>query len=310
MGDDDNCIDFGAKDSIAFLVNIGNYKVDILDIELPYCSKEGDEVDMTIHLSNPALVVLDPSKNDSVQITFNAATKAAGFQESNIRIQGDTIFIIRVPATAKNNTEYGLHLHIGSECPNSVLDKDLEFSIHFNTSYLTQRYNNVLGIVRDSFPAQEELTDFIWIHDGDTLYNERTSVLYLDEKDPKNSGEYIVCFTIKEEGKPDRDECSCPITFNANADVHSFEADSTGLNITAYYAVLSGGVVFVNADYKGETDIPCYARWINANGQVYQNMQFDIPDGGCTIPAPKETGLYLLHVVTGKGSRSFKFTIQ
>ena len=309
MGDDDGCLNFSAYDSIAFLVNIGNYKVDILDIELPYCSKEGDEVDMTIYLSNPALVVLDPKKNDSVQITFNAATKAAGFQENNIRVIGDTILIIRVPSTAKNNTDYGLHLHIGSECPNSVLDKDLEFSLLFDIPVLAQRYNNVLGVLKDSFPTQE-LTDFVWIHDGDTLPDQQTSVLYLDEKDPQNNGEYHVCFTIKEEGKADKRYCTCPVTFKTKADTHSFDADSTGLNITAYYATLVGGEVFVNADYKGETNIECYAQWITASGQVYQNLQFDIPDGGCTIPAPKEKGLYLLRVVTGKGSRSFKISIQ
>ena len=311
MGDDDNCIDFGAKDSIAFLVNIGNYKVDITNIELPYCSKEGDEIDMTIHLSNPALVVLDPLKNDSVQITFNAATKAAGFQESNIRVQGDTIFIIRVPSTAKNNTEYGLHLHIGSECPNSVLDKDLEFSLLFDIPVLTQRYNNVLGVLRDSFPTQE-LTGFVWIHDGDTIADQHTSVLYLDETNPDNSGEYHVCFKIHEANGTVTDYCTCPIQFKAESKTHLFADDDTYLQISAYYSVTSNGVVFVNADWKGKTDIECYAQWINASGQVYNNLKFNIPDGGCTIPAPQVSTptLYLLRVYTDGKSRSFKFIIN
>ena len=72
----------------------------------------------------------------------------------------------------------------------------------------------------------------------------------------------------------------------------------------------AGGNIFVNADYKGEKDIDCYAQWITANGQVYQDLKFDIPDGGCVIQAPKEKGLYLLRVVTGKEIRSFKFVIN
>ena len=174
---------------------------------------------------------------------------------------------------------------------------------------LAQRYNNILGVLRDSFPTQE-LVDFVWIHNGDTIPDQHTSVLYLDENDPKNNGEYHVCFTIKEEGKADRPYCTCPVTFNASSEAHSFEADSTGLNISAYYTILSGGMVYVNADYKGETDIECYAQWIDAKGNLFDNLQFNIPDGGCTIPAPKQAGLYLLRVVTGKGTRSFKFVIQ
>lgn len=309
MGDEDNCINFANYDSIAFLVNIGNYKIDILDAELPYCSKEGDAIDLTVHLDNPAGVSLT---SDSVRITFDAASKAAGFDEKSIKYQGDTILIIPVPSQAKNHGEYGFNLYIGSECPNSVLDKDLEFTIEFDVPLLTQRYNNVLGLTRDSFPETQQLSDYVWIHDGDTLYNQQTSVLYLDENDPKNSGEYIVCYTIKEEGKPDKRRCTCPIKFNANSDVHLFDADATYLNITASYSCKQGDKVFVNADYNGEENLSCYAQWIDASGQVYGNLKFDIPDGGCTIPAPTVSNptLYLLRVVTGKGSRSFKFIIQ
>ena len=81
------------------------------------------------------------------------------------------------------------------------------------------------------------------------------------------------------------------------------------IQITATYMV-DGDVVFVNADWKGQTDIECYAQWINVQGRIYNNQNYNIPNGGCTIETPKENGLYLLRVVTGKGRRSFKFMIQ
>ena len=309
MGDDDNCVNFDAKDSIAFLVNIGNYKIDIVDVELPYCSKEGDAIDLTVYLDNPAGVSLS---SDSVKITFNAASKAVGFDESSIVNKGDTMLVIPVPSGAKNHGEYGFHLHVGSECPNSVLDKDLDFTIEFDIQLLAQRYNNVLGLLRDSFPETQQIEDFVWFHNGDTVSNQESAVLYLDETNPQNSGEYFVCYTIKEEGKPDKRRCTCPVKFQANSDTHRFESDLNGLTITASYSAISGGNVFVNADYNGEKDIECYAQWIDVSGQIYQGMKFEIPDGGCTIPAPKVSSptLYLLRVVTGKGSRSFKFVIQ
>ena len=307
LGDEDNCVNFDEKDSIAFLVNIGNYKVDIVDVELPYCSKEGDAIDLTVYLDNPAGVSLS---SDSVQITFNAASKAVGFDEKSIINKGDTILVIPVPSGAKNHGEYGFHLHIGSECPNSVLDKDLEFTIEFDVQLLTQRYNNALGLTRDSFPETQHLSDFVWFHDGDTVPNQESAVLYLDETNPQNSGEYFVCYTIKEEGKADKRRCTCPVKFQANSDTHSFENDFGGLTITATYSYIHGDKIFVNANYNGKTDIECYAQWINTSGKVYKDMQFNIPDGGCTIDTPAEPGLYLLRVCTDGKNRSFKFIIQ
>ncbi len=304
MGEDDGCINFAAYDSIAFLVNIGNYKIDIKNFELPYCSKEGDVVDLKVYLDNPAGVSLT---SDSVLITFNTATKAAHFDEKDIRYQGDTVMIIRVPKEAKNRTTYGFHLHIGSECPNSVLDKDLDFTLTFDIPVLSQRYNNVLGVLRDSFPDQE-LSDFVWIHEGDTLYEEKTSVLYIED-DESNNGNYYVCFNVHEEGKADYKYCTCPVNFQSSDKQQSFTPKADELEITATYAI-KGDKVFVNANWGGKTNIECYAQWITTSGKVYQNLKFDLPDGGCTIPVPSENGLYLLRVYTDGKSRSFKFYIN
>lgn len=304
MGEDDGCINFSNTDSIAFKVNIGNYQINIKDVELPYCSKEGDEVDMTIILENPAEVVLS---GDSVTLQFNADAIAAGFKEDQIRTQGDTALIVKVPSGAKNRTEYGLHMHIGSECPNSVFDKDLNFTLTFDIPVLEQRYNNVLGVRQDSFPTQD-LSDFVWIHDGDTLYDQRTSVLYLDETNPENKGEYYVCFTIKEQGQPDSRYCTCPIAFKTDGAKHSF--DTADPKITAVYEV-SGDKVFVNAQFDEENkDIECYAQWYDVSGRALEGGRFDLPNGGRTIEAPRRNGLYLLRVVTGKATRSFKFIIN
>lgn len=304
MGEDDGCINFSNTDSIAFKVNIGNYQINIKDVELPYCSKEGDEVDMTIILENPAEVELS---GDSVTLQFNADAIAAGFKEDQIRTQGDTALIVKVPSGAKNRTEYGLHMHIGSECPNSVFDKDLNFTLTFDIPVLEQRYNNVLGVRQDSFPTQD-LSDFVWIHDGDTLYDQRTSVLYLDETNPENKGEYYVCFTIKEQGQPDSRYCTCPIAFKTDGAKHSF--DTADPKITAVYEV-SDDKIFVNAQFDEENkDIECYAQWYDVSGRALEGGRFDLPNGGRTIEAPRRNGLYLLRVVTGKATRSFKFIIN
>ena len=146
------------------------------------------------------------------------------------------------------------------------------------------------------------------MHNGDTVQGEETSILYLDETNPNNSGEYYVCFDVAESGKKTYRKCTCPIKFDTNSKQHEFDADS--ITITASYALNASDKVFVNADYEGEKDIECYAQWITASGSVYNSEKFNLPDGGCTIDAPKDKGLYLLRVVTDKKSRSFKFIIK
>jgi hypothetical protein len=134
-------------------------------------------------------------------------------------------------------------------------------------------------------------------------------VLFLDEKDPQTSGEYFVCYIVQEAGKEPFKECTCPVTFNPDGTGHSFTPDETGLDISGTVAI-KGNTALVNADWKGKTDIECYAQWINVKGDIYKDEKFNIPDGGCTIPVPAENCLYLLRVYTDGKSRSFKFFIN
>ena len=303
MGDDDGCINFSAYDSIHFVVNVGSYKVDITKTNMPECTQKGDEVDFLIYLDNPAGVDLT---SDSVQFTFNQAAIDDGFTDDAISFEGDTLLKVHLPKDANDGVDYGMHLHIGSECPNSVLDKDLTFSLKFTKSVLVQRYNNVLGLAKDSFPNQT-LSDFVWFHDGDTVKGQETSVLYLDEQNPDNVGEYKVCYTIHEAGKPDLEDCTCPVRFEAGGDVRTFDENS--LTISATYSP-RGKKVFVNADWNGKTDIECYAEWIDVSGRAVEGMRFELPDGGCTIDVPADGGFYILRVNTDGGNRSFKMFIN
>jgi hypothetical protein len=163
-----------------------------------------------------------------------------------------------------------------------------------------------------SYFEGKEISDFQWYRTSDSTAIEGQITSNLNFYDIPYGGDindtYYVCFTI---GKGTADEvrtCACAKAFNMNAPEHNFANDSA-LVITASYGY-SGDVVFVNADYKGETNIECYAQWIDASGRIYENLKFDIPDGGCTIPTPKQNGLYLLRVVTDKKTRSFKFIIN
>jgi hypothetical protein len=303
IGLHDECIEWSNNtyDSIHFHVNVGMPRIDVKNIDIPRCIDLGTATDIKILLDNPAKVDLT---GDSVKITFTQAALNAGFKNEEIRTQGDTMLIVHVPEGTPDRTKFNMHIHIGSECESTVFDKDIEFHMEYAIKLLEQRYKNVLGLIRDSF-ATKEVRDFVLFHNGDTVPNQQTSILYLDETNPQNSGEYYVCYIVKEEGKEELKECTCPITFEANGKSHSFTDQTT---VGAYS--IEGNKIFVNADWKGKTDIECYAQWYDVSGRTESAWKFNVPDGGCTIPTPDAKGFYILRVVTDGAARSFKIFIN
>lgn len=300
------CVGQNAVDSIPIKVTIGRYQFSIDNIEIP-CPEDGKAYVGKVFYTNEGKVNLH---GDNVTIEFDDVARLDGFKNSEL-VVNDDYFGITIPATAKPDTRYGIHLVIESDCGGA--DTTMNFMINFDKDVISQRYDNVLGLLTAPFDGKE-LSDFQWYRTSDSTAIEGQISSNLNFYDLPYGGNttdtYYVCFTINKGKEDEVKTCACAKAFSDNTDKHNFGPDSTGLTITANYAIQSGGKVFVNADWKGEKDIECYAQWIDASGHVYQNMRFDVPDGGCTIDVPAESGLYLLYVQTGKGSRSFKFIIQ
>ena len=303
---DDDCFEWTDYDydSIHFHVNVGMPTIEVKRIEIPRCIPLGTATDIQIILDNPAKVDLT---SDSVQITLEQKAILAGFKDEDIQIQGDSMIIVHVPADTPDRTPYNMHIHIGSQCESTVFDKDIEFHMEYAIKQLEQRYNNVLGLIASKYVGKT-LSDFVWIHNEvDTLQNQQSSVLYLDENDPETSGDYFVCYTVKEAGKEEFRECTCPVTFDPNGKGHSFDPDETNLTVSGSVAI-KGNTAFVNADWQGKTDIECYAQWISVSGATSE--RYNLPDGGRAIPTPTENGFYILRVVTDGAGRSFKIYIN
>lgn len=300
------CVGQNAVDSIPITVTIGRYEFGIGDPDIP-CPEDGREYVGRIPYTNAGKVNLH---GDNVTIEFDAVAKADGFDESMLKVE-DSYFQINIPNTAKPETTYGIHLVIESDCGGA--DTILHFMLNYDKDIITQRYDNVLGLLASTFEGKE-LTDYQWYRVSDSTAIEGQVSANLNFYDLPYGGNindaYYVCFTIGKGTSSETRTCACAKAFNTNADKQNFGNDSTSLTINATYSVVAGGKVFVNANWEGKTDLECYAQWITASGRVYGDLKFDIPDGGCTIPAPTEKGLYLLRVVTGKGNRSFKFIIN
>ena len=301
------CAGQKAIDSIPIIVTIGRYEFAIGTPDIP-CPEDGKVFVGRIPYSNEGHVNLH---GDNVTVEFNQTAKDDGFTSEMLKIE-DAYFEITIPSTAKPDKEYGIHLVITSSCGGA--DTTLNFMLNFDDDVITQRYDNVLGLLMAPF-AGKELSDFQWYRTSDSTAIEGQITSNLNFYDLPYGGDaerkdaYYVCFTINKGQPSEVKTCACAKSFAINGDPVKFGADSTGLIITAA-ATVTGDKIFVNANWGDKTDIECYAQWINASGKVYQNLKFDIPDGGCTIATPNDSGLYLLRVVTGKKTRSFKFIIN
>lgn len=298
------CTGQNAVDSIPITVTIGRYEFSIGTPEIP-CPEDGKEYVGRIPYTNAGKVNL---RGSNVTIEFDQKAKADGFDNSML-VVGEEYFVIYIPESAKPETQYGIHLVIKSDCGGA--DTTLYFMLNFDNNVIDQRYDNVLGLLAKSFEGKE-LSDYQWYRVSDSTAIEGQVNSNLNFYDLPYGGNpddaYYVCFTIGKGTPNEVRTCACAKAFKKNDAKPTFGDDD--LSITASYVASAGGKVYVNADYKGEKDIECYAQWITVEGKVYSDQQFTLPDGGCVIAAPKEKGLYLLRVVTGKGSRSFKFVIN
>lgn len=300
------CAGQSAVDTIPITVTIGRQTFSIDTMEVP-CPKPGETMTERIgyiYYSNPGHVDLT---GDNVTIEFDDAAKAAGFDDDKLLIE-DGYFQITIPKDASQEGNYGIHIKIDSKC--GAADTILHFPLPFSNDVIVQRYNSVLGL--DTTVAKYNLSDFQWFRTSDStaIAGQVSSNLNFYDLPASEFGDdsYYVCFTMNKGKDGEVTNCACAKTFG-QGDKPDFGNDSTNLTITATYT-LKGNVVFVNADWKGKTDVTCYAQWITTSGKVYNDLKFDLPDGGCTIPVPADNGLYLLRVRTDDKSRSFKFIIN
>ena len=303
------CAGTNAVDKIPIKVTIGRYTFKITDVDIP-CQEAGkDWLGKIFYSTEGAKVNLT---GDNVTIQFNDAAKDAGFKDNELVVKDGYFQITIHEEDVKPNTIYGIDLKIVSDCGGT--DTTLNFTLQYDPNIVDQRYDNVLGIKNDDIFKDKTLSDYQWyrVSGADTTTLEGQVSAILNFYDLPYGGDindtYYVCFTMNKGTAEEVRTCACAKPFKNDGKEHAFDSSPDGLIISAIYT-FDQERIFVNADYKGKTDIDCYAQWIDVSGHVVGD-RMQIPDGGCTIPTPKENGMYLLRVVTGKGSRSFKFVIN
>ena len=288
------CVGQSAVTVIPIKVTIGRYSFSIGDPDIP-CPEGGVQAPGRI----PYTSTIDLT-GDHVHIGFDSTALAAGFDSTKIGIT-PTNFLINIPAEAQSGVPYGITIDIESNCGDTTAT--MFFSLPVGNDVIDQRYSNVLGILKDHKDLKGmTLSEFQWYRKSDSTAIEgqvssNLNMYDLPVEQYKNDAFYV-CYTINKGMTDERRTCACAKAFDPNTAEHQFETNPDSLLITATYSYIHGDKIFVNADYKGQTDIECYAQWITSSGNIYKDMKFTIPDGGCTIDTPDEAGLYLLRVST------------
>ena len=299
------CVGQSAVTVIPITVKIGRYSFSIGQPDIP-CPENGVQAPGKI----PYTSTIDLT-GKNVTVDFDDAAKAAGFVKTDLTIK-PSHFELHIPSTAEPGVLYGIQIDIQSDCGDTTAI--LPFRLPVGNDVIAQRYNNVLGLLKDH-PQLKGLTlsDFQWfrVSDSTAIEGQVSSNLNMYDlpKDSYKNESFYVCYYINKGLADETYTCACAKMFGEDASEHSFEVNPDSLIITANYD-LREEKIFVNANYRGEKDIECYAQWITSSGNIYGDLKFNIPDGGCTIPTPNENGLYLLRVVTDGKTRSFKFVIN
>ena len=301
------CVGQSAVTVIPITVRIGRYSFSIGDADIP-CPVDGKQAPGKI----PYTSTIDLT-GKNVTVDFDDAAKDAGFVISDLSIKPN-YFELHIPESAEAGVPYGIKIEINSDCGDTTAI--LPFRLPVGNDVVAQRYTNVLGLLENHPKLQGlALSDFQWyrVFENDTTIVEGqiTSNLNMYElpKDSYKGATFFICYYINKGLENQEYTCACAKAFGEETAVHNFASNPDSLIITANYDY-KDNKIFVNANYKGKTDIECYAQWITASGNIYGDLKFNIPDGGCTIPTPNENGLYLLRVVTDGKSRSFKFVIN
>ncbi|HCS88179.1 MAG TPA: hypothetical protein DIW30_07270 [Bacteroidales bacterium] len=288
------CAGQSVMDSIPIKVNIGRLTFSITSVDIP-CKVEGEPFMGKIYYNNESGIVLS---ND--QLTYTQAAQQAGFKNSELVITPE-YFGISIPDGAEQGTEYGIRLQIESECGD--VDTTLLFMLSYDNDVLSQRFDNVLGLLAAPF-ADEDLSDYQWYRasDSNAVAGQTSATLNMYDLgyDNYKDESYYLCFTINKGTDGEVKTCTCAKRFSENHDEYQFKPDST--IVLSGTTAQAGSDIFVNA--KGIATV----MWINTSGKIIQ--QKAIPADGSTVSVPEQKGFYILRVVTGDEERNFKFMVQ
>ena len=186
------CVGQSAVTVIPITVKIGRYSFSIGQPDIP-CPENGKQAPGKI----PYTSSIDLA-GKNVTVDFDDAAKAAGFVISDLTIK-QGYFELNIPENAEPGVKYGITIDIKSDCGDTTAV--LPFRLPVGNDVIAQRYNNVLGLLKDH-PQFKGLTlsDFQWYRASDStaIEGQVSSNLNMYDlpKDSYKNESFYVCYYI------------------------------------------------------------------------------------------------------------------
>ena len=186
------CVGQSAVTVIPITVKIGRYSFSIGQPDIP-CPENGKQAPGKI----PYTSSIDLA-GKNVTVDFDDAAKAAGFVITDLTIKPG-YFELHIPDNAEPGVKYGITIDIKSDCGDTTAV--LPFRLPVGNDVIAQRYNNVLGLLKDH-PQFKGLTlsDFQWyrVSDSTAIEGQVSSNLNMYDlpKDSYKNESFYVCYYI------------------------------------------------------------------------------------------------------------------
>jgi len=228
-----------------------------------------------------------PSTYDLI---FSDAAKQRGFTDR----YGVPVLLTENKAVVSLNDDVWAGLYDASIIFHNIHCDSLTFPITFSVYYdadelITQRWNDFLSVRQTAFDFYGGFSAYQWYKDGEPIYGQTGSQLYLPEEGLQTGSGYSVELTRQSDGERVR---SCPFypTVQPNS-----------VTLTVYPTVLSAQrrtPLFMNISQEA------HVRLFYQSGM--QVAEWMVQEGDNQLTIPSERGLYMLHVITAGGERQVR----
>jgi len=216
---------------------------------------------------------------EKYSVSFNATAKQAGFiTVENIEVQNADMLEIPMPNVPAENYIRPGHYIASFSFPDQYCDTTISvpFTINYPSSIITQRWNDILGVINDKYNGGYEFLSYQWYKNGFPLINETKSYLYLPPSLDFDAW-YQVLLTRIDDGVA---VMTCPAVLHeiANPD-----------KVLVYPTVVMRG-----SEVTVKTVATTTATLYNSLGTIVGTYNFT--QGENSIVMPKTTGIYLLKI--------------
>jgi len=222
----------------------------------------------------------------SYEVLFDQKATQAGFTDMPKQAVTGTQFVILLPANVRPNIYNAVLKVYEKNCGDSTL-YPIDFKVKYDTTVMTQRWNDVIGVKNSAYNGGYTFTGFQWYKNGAALSGQTSSNLYVSAF-LNVSDRYSVMLT-RNDGVI-LPTCDFAPTLLTSADiVPTFVSPSQVISLKT---ICTSGIV-------SYTDI---------TGRVESRQPVGADNTSTQVPAQK--GMYILQIATEDENKQYKIIVK